>query len=138
MMPRTPRATRTDTRCPYTTLFRSARARLTFIQHVGEEGLFPQDYDPQGLQAAIDGGNQILLDKVATDAFLLLATHLRDGRTPNAARKQWFMTDNDVDGTPLIPLLDYADRKSVVSGKSVSVRVDLGGRSIIKKKKTKK
>src|SRR3546814_17919705 len=29
-----------------------------------------------------------------------------------------------------------ADRKSVVSGKSVSVRVDLGGRSIIKKKKS--
>src|SRR3546814_17522672 len=31
-----------------------------------------------------------------------------------------------------------ADRKSVVSGKSVSVRVDLGGRRIIKKKKKKK
>src|SRR3546814_20145057 len=29
------------------------------------------------------------------------------------------------------------DRKSVVEGKSVSVRVDLGGRRIIKKKKTK-
>src|SRR3546814_13963427 len=29
------------------------------------------------------------------------------------------------------------DRKSVVSGKRVSVRVDLGGRRIIKKKKTK-
>src|SRR3546814_16674169 len=29
----------------------------------------------------------------------------------------------------------YGDRKSVVSGKSVSVRVDLGGRRIIKKKK---
>src|SRR3546814_19503113 len=28
------------------------------------------------------------------------------------------------------------DRKSVVSGKSVSVRVDLGGRRIIKKKQT--
>src|SRR3546814_21033118 len=28
-----------------------------------------------------------------------------------------------------------ADRKSVVSGKSVSVRVDIGGRRIIKKKK---
>src|SRR3546814_13467944 len=28
-----------------------------------------------------------------------------------------------------------ADRKSVVSGKSVSVRVDLGGRRIIKKKR---
>src|SRR3546814_11872108 len=31
-----------------------------------------------------------------------------------------------------------ADRKSVVQGKSVSVRVDLGGRRIIKKKKQKK
>src|SRR3546814_18075957 len=30
------------------------------------------------------------------------------------------------------------DRKSVVSGKSVSVRVDLGGRRIIKKKKEQK
>src|SRR3546814_14397928 len=30
-----------------------------------------------------------------------------------------------------------ADRKSVVSGKRVSVRVDLGGRRLIKKKKTK-
>src|SRR3546814_19493519 len=30
------------------------------------------------------------------------------------------------------------DRKSVVSGQSVSVRVDLGGRRIIKKKKTTK
>src|SRR3546814_11275460 len=28
----------------------------------------------------------------------------------------------------------YGDRKSVVEGKSVSVRVDLGGRSILKKK----
>src|SRR3546814_12628373 len=31
-----------------------------------------------------------------------------------------------------------SDRKSVVSGKSVSVRVDLGGRRVIKKKKKKK
>src|SRR3546814_14016976 len=33
---------------------------------------------------------------------------------------------------------DTADRKSVVSGKSVSVRVDLGGRRIIKKKTKEK
>src|SRR3546814_18096096 len=31
---------------------------------------------------------------------------------------------------------DETDRKSVVTGKSVSVRVDLGGRRILKKKKT--
>src|SRR3546814_20764161 len=34
-----------------------------------------------------------------------------------------------------IPNLAAGDRKSVVSGKSVSVRVELGGRRIIKKKK---
>src|SRR3546814_16116357 len=34
-------------------------------------------------------------------------------------------------------MLTYLDRKSVVSGKRVSVRVDLGGRGIIKKKKNK-
>src|SRR3546814_8566353 len=33
-----------------------------------------------------------------------------------------------------VHILPVADRKSVVSGKSVSVRVDLGGRRIIKKK----
>src|SRR3546814_16643816 len=33
---------------------------------------------------------------------------------------------------------DRADRRSVVSGKSVSVRVDLGGRRIITKKKQQK
>src|SRR3546814_14478510 len=32
----------------------------------------------------------------------------------------------------------YQDRKRVVSGKSVSVRVDLGGRRIIKKKNSNK
>src|SRR3546814_18517063 len=32
------------------------------------------------------------------------------------------------------PQIRYQDRKSVVSGKSLSVRVDLGGRRIIKKK----
>src|SRR3546814_14006877 len=35
-------------------------------------------------------------------------------------------------------ILIAGDRKSVVSGKSVSVRVDLGGRRIIKKKTNKK
>src|SRR3546814_12579008 len=43
-------------------------------------------------------------------------------------------------GEFLIPAGSSAarDRKSVVSGKSVSVRVDLGGRRIIKKKNTTK
>src|SRR3546814_18855950 len=39
---------------------------------------------------------------------------------------------------PPMPIKCAGDRKSVVSGKSVSVRVDLGGRRIIKKKKKQK
>lgn len=92
----------------------NASALLTLIHNIGSEGLFPQDYAPEELQAAIDSGIQPLLDKVATDSFLLLATHLRDGRTPNAARKQWFMTDSDADGTPLVPLLNSALRSNNV------------------------
>src|SRR3546814_20857882 len=45
----------------------------------------------------------------------------------------------DLDGEIVAAAVSFAagDRKSVVSGKSVSVRVDLGGRRIINKKKTK-
>src|SRR3546814_13742262 len=48
-----------------------------------------------------------------------------DGRTARIER----LADDRRDDRPLA-----LDRKSVVSGKSVSIRVDLGGRRIIKKK----
>ena len=63
----------------------NATALLSFIEKVGDEGLFAKDYYPDGLAAAILADDQAALDKAATDRFLLLATHLRDGRTPNAA-----------------------------------------------------
>src|SRR3546814_9316150 len=43
---------------------------------------------------------------------------------------------SDRSGGSFCIALEEVDRKSVVEGKSVSVHVDLGGRSIIKKKKT--
>ena len=86
----------------------NAEALLVSIEGVGAEGLFPKDYSPDALAAAIMGGDQARLDKTATDTFLLLATHLRDGRTPNAARKQWFMVDSDGDSEPLLSLLAAA------------------------------
>lgn len=92
---------------------------LSFIEKVGSEGLFQKDYNPDGLAAAILGKDQAQLDKVATDSFLLLATHMRDGRTPNVARKQWFMTDSDAVNTPLIPLLTSALTSNSV-GKSLA------------------
>lgn len=86
----------------------NATALLSFIEKVGDEGLFAKDYHPDALAAAILSNDQAKLDKLATDTFLLLATHLRDGRTPNAARKQWFMTDSDGDTEPLLTLLTAA------------------------------
>src|SRR3546814_12423313 len=44
-------------------------------------------------------------------------------------------TGSDVTALADLRAVGDEDRKSVVSGKSVSVRVDLGGRRIIKKKK---
>jgi L,D-transpeptidase YcbB len=82
-----------------------AAALLRAIEGAGNEGLFPADYAPEKLAAAIATGAGAPLNQTATDAFLLLATHLRDGRTPNAARRQWFMVDSDEKTAPLLPLL---------------------------------
>src|SRR3546814_18663893 len=54
-----------------------------------------------------------------------------------ALPRRVFQRCGDIAGFEQRIVLQYlltADRKSVVSGKSVSVRVDLGGRRIIKKK----
>src|SRR3546814_16758681 len=59
-------------------------------------------------------GNDVI-DRALDRAFEILAADLEHAPRRNAVGDQ--------------------DRKSVVSGKSVSVRVDLGGRRIIKKKK---
>src|SRR3546814_16924301 len=64
-------------------------------------------------------------------ALSLAQTTIPHIRSPQGSARTWTLplgfdqTPNDRSG----------DRKSVVSGKSVSVRVDLGGRRILKKKK---
>src|SRR3546814_18277003 len=73
--------------------------------------------------------------------FLLGFMLLRDGRAgtvalfarmglPGLAVALCFA----IASTSFVVALQFTDRKSVVSGKSVSVRVDLGGRRIINKK----
>lgn len=93
----------------------NATALLSAIESAGDEGLFAKDYGPDVLAAAIMSKDQAQLDKVATDSFLLLATHLRDGRTPNAARKQWFMVDSDDEQEPLLSMLTTALSANMVS-----------------------
>src|SRR3546814_7771072 len=51
--------------------------------------------------------------------------------------KQKYQSLSAQEKEKLIKFLESLDRKSVVSGKSVSVRVDIGGRRIIKQNKTK-
>src|SRR3546814_18317497 len=94
---------------------------------------------------------------------ILKGQEINDGVMPHSYAFQYAVDHIEADGSvdetrlaqiefALIPCLGYTnehhartlykvvmsqpgDRKSVVSGKGVSVRVDLGGRRIIKKKK---
>src|SRR3546814_16752973 len=119
MIQRPPRSTRTDTRFPYTTPFRSrkphpvapdgeAAVGVAIVQHDQRIGSGAR----QGYAHAHFAGGRNL----ALDADDLLAAFEELGRIRP------------------IGLDPEIDRKSVVKGKSVSVRVDLGGRRIIKKK----
>src|SRR3546814_17574829 len=116
MIRRPPRSTRTDTLFPYTTLFRSSFGcfGLTAFWNytarcsgrVSQEALpFPRPDLPRSLR------------------FILAE---RNGRSASLAGLH--------DRSRALCCSGYLDRKSVVVGKSVSVRVDLGGRRILKKK----
>src|SRR3546814_18685204 len=115
MIRRPPRSTRTDTLLPYTPLLRSIRrARDSSM------GLAIAAVKSGDAQAAVSAGNTGALMAIAK---LSLRTMQGIERPALAA---------------LLPTLGDTDlvieRKSVVSGKGVSVRVDLGGRRISKKK----
>ncbi len=77
-----------------------ARALLAAIDAIGADGLDPADYRPEPLRQAIDAGPGAELDQLASRAFSWLVEDLRDGRTPMAARKQWFVIDPDPDLLP--------------------------------------
>src|SRR3546814_17913033 len=117
-----PRSTRTDTLFPYTTLFRSsvsesqpdAAARPTG-GYCGNGGV------PRLRQGAVrhwpDSGCRW--------------RHLR----PHSDRFRGQEAVRSVSSRPVRIGIEQLDRKSVGEGKSVSVRVALGGRRILKKNK---
>src|SRR3546814_16647973 len=112
MIRRPPRSTRTDTLFPYTTLFRIPFALF---------GLgCPRSPASSSLGPAAGGPGTIgRLLVVLVDVTLLSGDSLLDRPLLQSRADPGFLRA----------------RKSVVSGKRVSVRVDLGGRRIIKKKK---
>src|SRR3546814_19009217 len=113
MIRRPPRSTRTDTLFPYTTLFRSSEPR-------GE--LSGEGYEEQrGCRDDHHGGNR---QGSAERPVVGLAALPRD----------------HVGDPPAVLAADQArrDRRSVVQGNSVSVRVDRGGRRNVRKQNKQK
>src|SRR3546814_20372842 len=106
---RPPRSTRTDTLFPYTTLFRSPEAR-----QVGE--------------VVVDSGLEDSLGGRLGEGRGVAAVGAQRHRGEAQEAEQ---DPQDAHGGSLGAI----DRKSVVSGKSVLVRVDLGG---VRFRKTKK
>src|SRR3546814_14750829 len=113
MRRRPTRSTRTDTLVPYTTLFRSCRAA-------------------GGRRHKVPGGG------AGRHICARRAGFEPGGRPARASRRRGLAGYDGAGYNRRRPAGDRArggkDRKSAVSGKSVSVRVDLGGRRIIQKK----
>src|SRR3546814_16977876 len=115
MLRRPPRSTRTAPLFPYTTLFRSVAIGA---RRPGERDDHRQsEAGEEDDEHAIHEGHGV--ERGDPAPF---------GREPENEAEQH--RGNGTDERPR-----FGDRKSVVWGKSVSVRVDLGGRRIIKNKK---
>src|SRR3546814_19484878 len=124
MIRRPPRSTRTDTLFPYTTLFRSV--------HYG----YLEDQESLGYATHLvmeNPDSQPRKRLIAGAPVRRTARHVRVCATQYDQRR---IANFDEFAEQIEYFASTADRKSVVSGKSVSVRVDLGGRRI-RKKKTK-
>jgi len=93
-----------------------AQALLAVVKTIDTEGLFPGDYKPEVLAAAITAGAGPALDDAASRTFDWLAEDLRDGRTPMDSRIQWFAVDTDVDAHPTHELLETALATHDVAG----------------------
>src|SRR3546814_14971093 len=119
MIRRPPRSTRTDTLFPYTTLFRSPRRSpdgSACSSRDRPQGR-PRSHNPwRTVRRPAPGIVQVPLDPLRTN------------------HAQPFAVQRVLPAHHAPPLPRRYDRKSVVSGKSVTVRVDLGGRRIINKK----
>ncbi len=93
-----------------------AAALLAVIEGIEAEGLFPADYRPDLLRAALARGTGPMLDQAASTSFGWLVEDLRDGRTPMTSRVQWFAVDPDQDEMPTARLMADALTRSDVAG----------------------
>jgi len=83
----------------------SAQELLGYINRIGDEGLNPADYDPQGLEAAIQSGNIAAISAAATERFDLVSSDLALGHVKKPARIDWYLADHDLDAAKQDALL---------------------------------
>src|SRR3546814_10957874 len=117
MIRRPPRSTRTDTLFPYTTLFRSVGRH---VDHGPALGL-------RLVEGLVEGAD-VAFPVIGELSFRIRVMNKEGEARPVPCRRPLRHGEVAIG-------VSSEDRKSVVSGKSVSVRVDHGGSRIIKKKK---
>jgi len=81
---------------------------LAYIQQIGVEGLNPADYDPAGLQAALQTGNPVAISAAATERFNLVSTDLALGHVRKPGRVDWWVADPDLNAAKQDALLRSA------------------------------
>jgi murein L,D-transpeptidase YcbB/YkuD len=86
----------------------NALSLLSYIQQVSGDGLNPADYDPEGLQAAIQSNNPAIYSPAATERFNLLSSDLALGHVRKPARIDWWIVDKDLDDAKRDALLRTA------------------------------
>src|SRR3546814_15948317 len=121
MVRRPPISTRTDTLFPYTTPFRSLRL---------PRRLWDRRLRGRHLRGRGTGGEGRCRRAQALPEVAQLDAGAQHGHRDEERQEAKTHTISPIAAILLRP----ADRKSVVSGKSVSVRLDLGGPRIIQKK----
>src|SRR4051794_4752229 len=93
---------------------RDAEDLFAFIQGIGDEGLDPADYNPDSLRQAIDAGDKDALNKVATRAFVKVASDLSLGHVSADGRVDWHVRDDPFGPAEQQALLTRALKDHVV------------------------
>src|SRR3546814_14769022 len=136
MIRRPPRSTRTDTLFPYTTRFRSeghviviALRDILAAKAPVDAVIGAEQVEHSGNMGGAAVGKCKRLHRQVPQQHLIV----RGGDEIMGRGRSELGEGDRLDG--IVMAGEGTDRKSVGEGKSVSVRVDLGGRRLIKKKK---
>jgi murein L,D-transpeptidase YcbB/YkuD len=87
-----------------------AQVLLAYIRQVGRDGLSPQDYGIDELEAGLRSGDPLTMSAAATESFNKLASDLALGHVRGDSRIGWHIVDNDIDPDRRRQLLDTALR----------------------------